>query len=626
MKKIIVWMLLTAVLFAAMPMTAFAEIMAEDAARKLPSGIAYADVEKTIDSYVNDRKDTTAAMSVAIFDRDGVILEKSYGYINVEDKIANNADAVFEWGSVGKLLVWVSAMQLYEQGKLDLNADVKTYLPDGFFKKLKYDDKITMLNLMNHNAGWQDFCKDLFIADRENVPDLETALKKTEPYQIFRPGEYAAYSNWGAALAGYIVERISGVPFYEYAQTNIFTPLDMTKTALKPDLSDNAWVKERRQKLMCYTSNMKALGSCSYASPFYPSGQETGTISDYRKFAMALIPDENGESPLFQKAETLAGLLTPSMYFPDGKTASCYHGLWTEPIFKSQVIGHTGQTIGCVANLKIDLEAGVGMITMVNQPDASDYILSMPSQIFEKRAFTPNADLHSDVSIAGIYYKSEGFVKGIARFFSILDGRLPISKDKDGSLSISEFSLNQVEPDVYAATRGDASTLFYVKRDGDGNVKSLVTGSREFIPTSQGAYYFDLFLLICLAITGLYGFITLLVMFIRKLRKKDKIDHNRVMGSLRAAVCGAALGAAVNFAVLILTALSMIIPSAQLIVHGLLFILFMLIPVVYAVILAVRFKGLDADKKQKGRLIATAIMGLLMTFSVAFLHLWWFWA
>ena len=400
--KTLVCLLLAVILLSTIPMTAFAD--ETEITKKLPSGIAYSDVEKTIDSFVDDHKDTSAGVSISIFDRDGVILEKSYGYMNVEDKIANNADTVMEWGSIGKLLVWVSAMQLVEQGKLDLNADIKTYLPEGFFKKLKYDDKITMLNLMNHNAGWQDICKDLFITNRENVPDLETALKKTEPIQIFRPGEYVAYSNWGAALAGYIIERVSGMPFYEYVQTNIFVPLQMTKTATNPDLSDNPWVKAEREKLMCYTSGMQAKGSCSYAAPLYPAGKATGTISDLRKFAMALIPDENGSSPLFQKVETLAGMFTPSNYYSDGKTPSCYHGLWADPECNNKVAQHTGSTIGSVSILKNDIDAGVGAIVMVNQPDAIDYILDMPSLIFEKREIKEDGNLKIDDSIAGTYY------------------------------------------------------------------------------------------------------------------------------------------------------------------------------------------------------------------------------
>ncbi|KUP21048.1 hypothetical protein AWJ19_27405 [Paenibacillus sp. DMB5] len=104
-------------------------------------------------------------------------------------------------------------MQMVEQGKLDLRTDIREYLPEGFFRKLKYDEPITLLNLMHHNAGWQERYTDLFYRQEDDVPDLKEALRIAEPRQVYKPGTVLAYSNYGASLAGYIVERQSGQPF-----------------------------------------------------------------------------------------------------------------------------------------------------------------------------------------------------------------------------------------------------------------------------------------------------------------------------------------------------------------------------------------------------------------------------
>ncbi len=100
----------------------------------LPSGIFYSDLEETIDTYVKKHESTTAAVSVAVLHAGDILLEKAYGYTDLEHLFPNDENTVFEWGSMTKLLAWVSVMQLEEQGILDLHTDIRNYLPDGFYR------------------------------------------------------------------------------------------------------------------------------------------------------------------------------------------------------------------------------------------------------------------------------------------------------------------------------------------------------------------------------------------------------------------------------------------------------------------------------------------------------------
>ena len=112
-------------------------------------------------------------MSVAVFDGENDI-HIIYGKSDIENDISANEDTVYEWGSVSKLLVWTSAMQLYEQGKLDLNKDICSYLPEGFLSKLNYDTPITMTDLMNHSAGFLTPYKEIETSDINAIITLET--------------------------------------------------------------------------------------------------------------------------------------------------------------------------------------------------------------------------------------------------------------------------------------------------------------------------------------------------------------------------------------------------------------------------------------------------------------------
>lgn len=250
--------------------------MAENDLETTPSGIPLSELEQFVDEYAAEYiGSTTAGASIVILKDGEVILSKAYGYADIENAVVVDTDTVFEWGSDTKLLVWTSVMQLVEQGKLDLNADIREYLPDGFFTKLQFDSPITMYNLMNHNAGWEDCYTDLFYHSADEVSSLEETLRIAEPKQVREPGAVVAYSNYGVALAGYIVERISGQPFYEYVNENIFAALGMNDTSIHPTQQDNTSVAEKREKIHGYTISGNKLTMSKNERIFlglYPAG------------------------------------------------------------------------------------------------------------------------------------------------------------------------------------------------------------------------------------------------------------------------------------------------------------------------------------------------------------------
>ena len=139
----------------------------------LPSGLPVSDLEKQIDAFVAEHQDSLAGMSVSVFYADQVLFEKHYGFSDIANQIKVDEETVFEWGSATKLMVWVSAMQLAEKGLLDLNADITQYLPENFLTRLKDLQTITMIDLMNHQPGFQEVVLNLFTERISEVKDLE---------------------------------------------------------------------------------------------------------------------------------------------------------------------------------------------------------------------------------------------------------------------------------------------------------------------------------------------------------------------------------------------------------------------------------------------------------------------
>ena len=238
-----------------------------------------------------------------------------------------------------KLTVWVSVMQLWEEGKIDLDEDIRTYLPEGFLRNLRYDKPLTMLDLMNHQSGFDE--APLYMQGDKSLEDL---LLQYQPIQSFEPGTTTAYSNYSTGLAAYIVERISRQSFVDYAHKHIFQPLGMERTAIAQDLSDNAYVQAKRKEVKGYAADGSLLGDALYEVGLYPVGRATGTLSDLQKFAQALL----SRKTLFSRLETWEKLYTGTSYYPGTDIVRNAHGFWASE-FAVTVLGHGGNTSGFLA-------------------------------------------------------------------------------------------------------------------------------------------------------------------------------------------------------------------------------------------------------------------------------------
>ena len=145
------------------------------------------------------------------------------------------AQTLFRPGSVSKLFTWTAVMQLVERGKLDLDADVNTYL-DFKIPPGPAGEPLTLRNVMTHTPGFEEAVKELITENPERLIPLGDAVKRWTPNRIFKAGTMPAYSNYATALAGYIVERVSGLSFDDYLDQNIFEPLGMAHSTFRQPL------------------------------------------------------------------------------------------------------------------------------------------------------------------------------------------------------------------------------------------------------------------------------------------------------------------------------------------------------------------------------------------------------
>lgn len=490
-------------------------VLADDT-KTTPSGIAYDEIGPAIENWATENPGEYVSFVTSVFDEDEVLYEGSFGYADRENNIAADNDTVYEWGSLTKLTIWVSVMQLYEQGKIDLNADVRTYLPDGFLHNLKYDETVTMLNLMNHTAGWGEQTWALQVFGDDQIPSLEEALYQTEPPQIYRPGEVCSYSNWGAALAGYIVERISGQSYADYVHENIFEPLGMEHTSILPDHSDNMWVKQNRESLVAYNfdgTNWNENGHQLAFITVYPAGAATGTIGDLAKFAQSFVSPAN---PLFEKEETRDMLLSPSMCYGDTDIPLCCHGFWPDYRENVTLIGHTGGTNACSSYLAIDRETGLGMVFMTAGGNSSvtDLIFG---NITAPDISSYASPVTKEGSAKGVYVSTRSIRHGIFKFFGIID-IFPVSFTGDGTYDIGGMaSLDQTSDNLFVMTQGEHTYTAYSFKTSNG-ARVISLGSQSF--ATDWTFVPSIVCLSLFAIFAILGFFILVFKLIGILGKK----------------------------------------------------------------------------------------------------------
>src|SRR6185295_14840618 len=174
--------------------------------------------------------------AVVVVVKDGQPLTmRGFGYSDLKtQKPVDPNLTLFRPGSVSKLFTWTAVMQLVQAGKLDLDKDINAYLD---FKIPPRDGKpITLRNLMTHTPGFAETAKYLIDFGEKHPKPLGQILARWTPERINAPGTMPAYSNYGASVAGYIVERVSGEPFNAYVARHIFAPAGMAHSSFDQPL------------------------------------------------------------------------------------------------------------------------------------------------------------------------------------------------------------------------------------------------------------------------------------------------------------------------------------------------------------------------------------------------------
>lgn len=450
------------------------------AADNTPSGVhtlTAADVEAFLDGIVPQQleRENIAGATISVVKDGKLLFARGYGYSDVANKKPVSAEeTLFRPGSVSKLFTWTAVMQLHEQGKLDLDRDVNEYLdfkiPDAFGKP------ITLKNIMTHTPGFEEQVKDLFTVGSVS-PNLGEYLKSHIPTRIYPPGTVPAYSNYATALAGYIVERVSGRPFNEYIAENIFQPLGMTRST---------FVQPLPQDLVPGMSNGYRSASDDEPVPFeivvpFPAGSLSSTSADMAKFMLAHLQEGQLGGARILRPETVL-LMHSRLFALDPAANAMAYGFYEETRNGHRIIGHAGDTIAFHSDLHLILDAGVGFYVSYNsggKGEVSPRSILWEAFLDRYFPFTPPAQPILDSAkddakaVSGNYMLSRRADTSFLKVASIL-GEAKVAAREDGTIEIAALTepngqpkrWREVAPMTFRDVNGQDLLIFRPDADG----------------------------------------------------------------------------------------------------------------------------------------------------------------
>lgn len=299
-------------------------------------------------------KDSIPGLSIAVAVNGELRWQRGYGLQDLENMVPATAQTVYRLGSVAKPITAVAAMQLWEQGKLDLNASIQRYVPSF---PLKPQGSVTVGLLLAHLSGIRHYLRGEELDTVRHYSDVVEALPifQNDPL-VCEPGTKYSYSTYGYNLAGAAIQAASGRRFKEYLQEHICAPAGMTTLR-----DDDRWeIVPHRTRFYTKRADGTVFNSgLTDTSNKIPGGGMIGTPADLVKFALAV------RSGALLKPTTLEAMWAPQR-LKNGKTSSYGYG-WDIIVQNGhKIVGHSGGQQGCSTMLLMNVTTGNVVAVMAN--------------------------------------------------------------------------------------------------------------------------------------------------------------------------------------------------------------------------------------------------------------------
>ncbi len=452
------------------------------------------------------REYNIAGAVVAVVENGETVHLAGYGFANLEEHTSMDAaSSVMHIGSAGKTFTAVAIMQLVEQGLIDLDADVMTYID--FDIPTTYPEPITIRHLLTHTSGFEAHDLDIIRLDPTSLSATRDYLIHNLPNRVRPAGAAIGYSNYGLALLGYVVERVSGMSLSDYLDRAILAPLAMTHSSAQVTPPDRL------------VGNMAVGYSALQPQPIeyiaaFGAAPVRSTAADMANYMIANLQlGRFGDTQILQP-ETAQMMQTQQFSAAPGLNGIGF-GFYEMNRNGERILGHLGTTTNFHTLLLLFPEHDLGVFVSFNSAEGGQVLRSgrfqddllnrfFPDSVTALQPpadFAPRADDYT-----GVYFWNNRFGQTTIEKLLSLPEAVTISTTDDNRLRVESSGIGrtftEIEPDKFV--RSDGHDVLVFRRDEAGRVMSASLNSRAVFTLERRAWYESpLFTLTALGIAGI---------------------------------------------------------------------------------------------------------------------------
>lgn len=406
--------------------------------------------------------------TVAVVKDGEIILSKGYGFADLEArKPVDPETTMFRIGSVTKLFVWTSVMQLVEEGSLDLHADINGYLND-FQVPSGWDEPVTLAHLMTHSPGFEDRVVGLFSRQEKHLRPLAEVLNDQTPARVRPPGDQPSYSNHGTAMAALAVETVAQKPWIQFVQERILDPLGMTHTTLAQPPSDPF----AEQMSKGYSDAGDHFEEEEFELvPLYPAGTASASANDMARLMIAFLQNGRFEDSVILQEETALQMQLPLLEVAP-QVNSSPHGFMDMSTRGIRIIGHGGDTLWFHTMFAMFPDHGIGFFVSYNT-DSGGGGRGPLLEAFLDRYFSPAErpgpapdDFSNRASRFSGQFRANRNAHTTLAKLGALAGAFELTTTDDGELQVFDDRFVETSPGVFTARDGETKLVFVDGEDG----------------------------------------------------------------------------------------------------------------------------------------------------------------